>query len=362
MPNPAEDDFGPWTKTTPSDGRVVFSQLVAEDDYEITISHPDYESTEAQLYLSSDGDEVTYQIEEIPESSKYRLTIQVSDSGGVAISGVEVTTNSLTKTTDTNGEVWFDLTPDTWTVHFSHPDYQDTSKSIATGESATTEQVTLQSASGSGSGPVGGIICRTTATIATGESITLTVGEDLNSTGTVDNTVTIDVPDGTTEHSVDGLAGPSATSATSTEVAYNEGGYGEGEYTIEATFGEAGYGEGDYGGESDDNDNSYAISADLSADSDEGTPQLHSVEIESDAADPVASMFGRVGGGLIEIPLYDTTDVGDARFQANPPNVSGIVAVGLIDRSESALQCRTPDGAIHGVYTEPVQTTQGTSQ
>lgn len=348
MPNPAEDDFGPWTKTTPSDGRVVFSQMVAEDDYEITISHPDYESTTAQLYLSSDGAETTYLIEEIPEASKYRLTLQVADTSGVAISGVEVTTNSLTKTTDANGEVWFDLTSKTWTVLFSHPDYQDTSRDIAIGTAPETEQITLQADSGSGSGPVGGVICRTNATVSTGESITLTIEEDLDSTGTIDNTITIDVPNGSTEHSLDGLTGSSATasSGTSTDI------------SIEAAFGESGYGDGDYGGEDTSADNSYTAHADLSADSDEGTPQLHSVEIETETASPISAMYGRVAGSLIEIPLYDPADVGDARFQTNPPNVTGIAVVGLIDQTESALQCRTPDGSIHGVYTEPVESTQ----
>lgn len=397
MPNPAEDDFGPWTKTTPSDGRVVFSQLVAEDDYEIVVDHPDYESTTAQLYLTSEGEETTYQIEEIPESSKYRLTIRVLNTSGLVVSGVTVSTNGVSKTTDSNGEVWFDLVPDTHEVTFSHPDYQDTTEYIALGTEPDTESITLQDTSSSG--PSGEVICRTNATVAPGEALTLTIEEDIDSTGTIDNTVTIGVPDGAATHTLDEFTptgtqtSSSTASGTSTGTSsestvsaedYNVGGYSEGGYggeSLDPTFGEGAYGDSEFGGTTDttqddygtgdfgggsygggdtdtttEADNSYTVTAEFTAESDEGTPQLHSVEIEAYAANPIAAVYGRVGGSVVEVPLYDPADVGDARFQASPPGID-IAVVGLVDRSESALQCRTPDGKVHGVDYQLADTT-----
>lgn len=303
MPSPDNDDFGPWSKITPSDGRVVFNDLVSEKDYRVEISHPDYVDSDAQLTLDPSGRQPIYYLTPIDESDKFRLTVLIVDTNGDPIEDVSVSVGGSIKQTDSDGSTHFDLEPGTYDVEIRHEGYQDTIQTITIEETDSSETFSLES--GGEVGPSGSVVLRTDATVTAGESIDLTIYEDVDNTGAPNNSREVSVPDGAGGWELD---------------------------TFDASEG-----------------NSYYARAVFSSDSWEQTPQLHSVETEITTSDPIGMAYGRrQDGTLLDIPVFDPADLDDARFQARLPDGT-IGAFGLVGESESALQCRTPDGVVHGV-------------
>ena len=152
----------------------------------------------------------------------------------------------------------------------------------------------------------GEVILRTDARVRSDENIVIVAQVDYDSTGTVDEETSITIDDGVNEYEL-------------TE--------------FEAS-----------------GSHTYLWETHHSSQSVTGSGQLHAVEYDITTQGQIGSLYARHDGLIIEIPVYDPADLSDSRLRTRTPDGT-VGAVELTEPDTEPIECRTPDGAIHGIVT-----------